>query len=150
MRADDAYGGWWRVRCGLRWFRFSTSAALSPVRISPGACTMSSSRPSELLLPSAPARSPPPTWGLAVCGVAWSWTSLRPTSRYHGVLDLNTIIRSRDFEAAGRTLRGAKLNPVSGTRVPQSPDDAPGPGPQTEHRTLLTWASAGIARYLCA
>jgi hypothetical protein len=42
-----------------------------------------------------------------------------------GVLDLNTIIRSRDFEAACRDLRGAKLNPVSCTRVPQSPDDAP-------------------------
>lgn len=42
-----------------------------------------------------------------------------------GVLDLNTIIRSSDFEAACRALRAAKLNPVSCTRVPQPPDDAP-------------------------
>ena len=42
-----------------------------------------------------------------------------------GALDLNTMIRSRDFEAACRALRAAKLNPVSCTRVPRPPDDAP-------------------------
>lgn len=42
-----------------------------------------------------------------------------------GALDLNTIIRSSDYESACRALRGAKLNPASCTRVPQPPDDAP-------------------------
>jgi hypothetical protein len=44
---------------------------------------------------------------------------------YDGVLDINSMIRSRDYEAACRALRRAKLTPVSCTRVPQPPDDAP-------------------------
>jgi hypothetical protein len=44
---------------------------------------------------------------------------------YDGALDINTMIRSRDYEAACRALRRAKLTPASCTRVPVSPEDAP-------------------------
>jgi hypothetical protein len=42
-----------------------------------------------------------------------------------GSLDLNTMIRSRDFEAACRALRRARLNPASYIRILQPPADAP-------------------------
>lgn len=40
-------------------------------------------------------------------------------------LDLNTMIRSAEFEVASRALRGAKLNQASSIRIPRPPDDAP-------------------------
>jgi len=51
-------------------------------------------------------------------------TRLATYEQIDGPLDLNAMIRSRDFEAACRALRSARLNPVSCTRVPQPPDDA--------------------------
>lgn len=59
-------------------------------------------------------------WDALVASQLWSY------EKPDGPGDLNTIIRSEDFERASKALRRAKLNPCGCTHMPTSP---PGPSP---------------------
>ncbi len=57
-------------------------------------------------------------WDALVASQLWSY------EKPDGPGDLNTIIRSEDFERASKALRRAKLNPCGCTHMPTSPPGA--------------------------
>jgi hypothetical protein len=71
--------------------------------------------PGQLLSLSIWRRRP---WDALVASQLWSF------EKPDGPGDLNTIIRSEDFERASKALRRAKLNPCGCTHIPTSPPGA--------------------------
>ena len=72
-------------------------------------------------------------WDALVASQLWSY------EKPDGPGDLNTIIRSEDFERASKALRRAKLNPCGCTHMPTSPPGAEDSRHEVDRRRPARW-----------